>query len=144
MQQNLVFMRKRLIIRTMMPQDAKTYYSQSELGDLENASKRIKALEIVLKRMDAKNPNMIFAVEDSNHKYIANIKCLAIGTNGTKVHIEILNEENRKKYGIDIVEEFINICKEEKLFKRLYLNYCDAAVEDYINATNSGIRIDVA
>lgn len=140
MQQDLSFMRKRLIVRTMMPQDAKTYYSQCEL---ENAPKRTKKLEIVLKKMEPSNPNMIFVVEDFNRNYIGNIKCIALG-NGVKVNVEILDAKNLLKYGTETVEEFIQICKEEKLFNRLYLNHCDSAIEQYLNDTKSSIKIDVA
>ena len=136
------FERRRIIIKTMEEEEVEEYYNQLQLDQRERATKVKETKKCVRKCINA-NPNdsmLFFAVrERGSDRLIGTILTKNIGTGKISVQISIPRESNEWSYGVEIVDQFKKICKEEKFFRNikiLKLDTSSKSIRKYMEGKN--------
>lgn len=128
-----VFKRRRIIIKTMEENEVEDYYNQFQMNENEKKEK-IKGTKQVIRCCKNSKPNdsmLVFSVKEANNnKIIGTILTRTIGIGKISVQISIPREENKWSYGVEILDQFRKICKEEAFFKNI--NYIKLDIKDDI------------
>lgn len=132
------FKRRRIIIKTMEEKEVEDYYNQFPMDEEEKARK-IKLTKKIVSRCKFSNPNnsmLIFVVRATKgNKFIGTIVTQTIGVGKISVQISIPREENEWSYGVEILDQFRKVCKEEAFFdsiKFIKLDIKDDIVKKYM------------
>lgn len=116
-----VFERRRIIVKTMEEGDVEPYYNQFSISEKEREEKIEATKEFAEKCKDSSPKNMlIFAVKEagsSSNKVIGTILTRYIGRGSISLKVSVPREENEWSYGVEIIDQFAKICKEEKFFE---------------------------
>lgn len=135
-----LFKRRRIIIKTMEENEVEDYYNQLLISE-EEKTRKIKETKKVVKACkdsDSNNSMLIFVVrEASSNKIIGTILTRKIGLGKISVQVSIPREENKWSYGVEVLDQFRKICKEEAFFesiKFIKLDMKDDTVKTYVEA----------
>ena len=111
------FQRRRITLKTMQESDVAEYYGQFNSMDEEERSKKIKSTKRSLRQ---KRDNvLVLAVRaaDENERIIGAIFVEYFNKKIIGDHISIPNELKELSYGVELIDQFIKICQEEKFFE---------------------------
>lgn len=135
-----LFKRRRIVIKTMEENEVEDYYNQLPISE-EEKTRKIKETKKVVKACkdsDSNNSMLIFVVrEASSNKIIGTILTRKIGVGKISVQVSIPREENKWSYGVEVLDQFRKICKEEAFFesiKFIKLDMKDDTVRTYVES----------
>lgn len=137
--------RRFLDIEKMKENEVSDYYLQNlELSRGE----RIKR-EIQLKTKIRQNNSYewILVIKLKDGRVIGKIEVMEMSNNAAFVTINLPNKNWKMKYGIEALDQFIKICKENAYFSKIELEKNNSIVKRYIKAHDEvsyEIKLDVA
>lgn len=120
--------RRMLNIRNMQVSDAEDYYLQfSKMKKSEKVQKICELEERIKKNISYE---WILAITSRNGKIVGKIEVLEMSPSVAFFTIEL--PDNKKiKYGIEAIDQFLKICKENEYFSELELEARNEIVEKY-------------
>jgi len=135
--------RRTLTIVNMTLMDAGNYYKQIRELEKDVRVQKIRVLKERIKQ-NKKNPNFyewILAVKSSEGNVVGKIEVLSMGNNVAFVTISVPNNTCIQKYGIEAIEQFVEVCRKNKYFSEIELDINNKIIEEYRNVHNQVITI---
>lgn len=128
MQQFKDEVRRTLNIRNMQVKDVENYYLQ--FTKMKKSEKIQAICELEERINQAKSYEWILAVTSRDGKIVGKIEVLELSSTTAFFTIEL--PSNRKlKYGIEAIDQFLKICKENGYFSEIELQAKNEIVEKY-------------
>lgn len=127
--------KRRLVnITNMKKEEAKEFYYQFPQIPEEERKKFIVKLKNQIKRNHTQNPyKWILSIHSKWGKLVGKIEVNPLAEEQKVcVHIQICNDSWVMKYGMEAIDQFIKICRENKYFKEIQLAP-DPVTEQYKN-----------
>jgi len=129
--------RRLLDIKLMNVEDAKDYYLQFHNDDKKREQKT-KELEERIERNAVISEvfEWVLSIKLKTGKLIGKIEVLSVGNSTGFITIKIPNESSSLKYGVKVIDQFIEICRENNYFSKIQLEPNNEIVERYKKAYN--------
>lgn len=144
------FSRRRIIIKTMEKGDVEDYYMQLPMDEKER-KRKVEATKQLVKQQENSTPDsmLIFAIKEvGSNRMIGTILTKNIGTGKVSLQISIPKETNQWMYGVEIIDQFIKICREDKFFTNIKFikldENCNAAKKYIEGMENPSFYIKVS
>ena len=137
--------RRILNIKNMKREDVAEYYLQH--GELTKKQRHDK--EKILREQISKSKKKhfyewILAVKSKKGKVIGKIEVLDMGNSTAFVTINLPDGEEKNRYGVEALDQFIKICKENKYFSTIELEKNNSIVRNYIENHGNNYIVKVA
>lgn len=137
--------RRLLSIANMQVKDAESYYRQYNGLEKMERLQKIKNLKERIKK-NKKNPKLyewILAIKSKDKNVVGKIEVLSKGNGIAFLTISIPKEDWLYKYGIEAIDQFIKICKENEYFSTIELDEDNWIVERYREIYDSDLIINL-
>ena len=115
----MTFERRRIIIESMAEEDVELYYMQFDITEEERKKKIAEIRKCIRACKNSESDPMLFFIAKlkGNRGILGSILIKKIDSNKISLQISIPKESNESLYGVEVVDQFIKICKEETFFK---------------------------
>lgn len=137
--------KRTITIVNMTLQDAQDYYKQIEKLETNVRIQKIKKLKERIKQ-NKKNPNFyewILALKSSEGKVIGKLETLSMGNNVAFITINLINGNCAKMYGVEAVEQFVEVCRKNRYFSEIELDTNNTVIEEYRKVHNQVIKVSL-
>ncbi len=125
--------RRLLDIKNMKVREVADYYLQYlELEQDEKNKRKSQLKERIKQNKKVKPCEWILAIKSKDGKIIGKIEAMDMGNRIVFVTINLPNKSWKIKYGVEALDQFIKICKENKYFSKIQLEKYNSIVEKYV------------
>lgn len=122
--------RRLLDIKNMEVEEVDDYYLQHFKLSKTEKSNREKELRARIKK--AESNEWILAIKSKEGKVIGKIEVWDTGAGTAYVTINLPNDNWKRKYGLEAIDQFIKICKENAYFSKIELEKKNSINKKYV------------
>lgn len=134
--------RRRIIIRDMTQEDIQKFYMQffdwtddQKKDAARNIQKQIK--DICKKKEIGKR--ILLVTDNSGSKMIGKIEVQDLNDNSAKIDIQMPNRSLTMMYGDEVLDQFIKVCTEKRLYSKIYINKECSIVSNYMQKRETAV-----